>query len=69
MDPLNPILIPEDEIEFESREIPFNTSGGSGDIFVGQHPTVGTVAVKRLRFSRDSTAEADSIRVSFLVQV
>lgn len=68
MDPTNTLLIPESEIEFGNRDIPFNISGGFGDIFVGFHQKFGEVAVKRLRSSSDSdpTEEAKSIRVSSL---
>lgn len=58
-------VIEENHIVFQDPH-PNNISGGFGDIFIGEHITVGRVAVKRLRLSPAAKAE-DSIRVSWLV--
>lgn len=56
-------LIGPDEISFETPDLPFNTSGGYGDLFVGRHNRIGKVAVKRLPLS-PATAQGDDARVS-----
>lgn len=65
-DPSGPNLIAEHDITFDQPDVPFNTSGGSGDIFLGIHRTEGKVAVKRLRCwdEMDSEGEDDAVRVS-----
>lgn len=60
----DPIIIEEHRIAFEIPEVPFNTSGGAGDVYLGVHDTVGQVAVKRLRFSNETSNDEDAIRVS-----
>lgn len=60
----DPLEIPKDHIVFESPDRPFNTSRGSGDIFVGNHVSGGKVAVRRVRLSGEPFDDEDAIRVS-----
>lgn len=59
----SPPTIDHDHIHFESTR-PFNTSGGSSELYVGFHETAGKVAVKRLRYLSDQEEEEEAARVS-----
>lgn len=55
-------IISAGDIAMNSPE-PINITGHSCDLFVGQHITVGKVALKRLRTAENNAREADAIRV------
>lgn len=46
-----------DDITIDGNE-PVNVTGGFGDLFAGNHPVHGTLALKRLRAGRRTGASA-----------